>query len=513
MTNRPNIVFITIDAWRYDAFGPAPDKHWLDRYGLSSKLHTPNLDRFAAESVYFTQALASAPHTTVSHASIMTGLFPPQHGVRSFFYERLPMEVKTLAEVLGEAGYLTVTLREAEDPGEPGILQKVDVLRGFEATINDLRHLTTLGQQAMADGRPVFAFLHLWDIHAPYLYSNWAKQNGCLDALWLKVSSLAEKWGIDPPEPSLLSEKIMMDFQRRVAERIPDVVGRIEMLFDWYVEGVTWFDRHRWPVVENILKESGLWENAIIFVYGDHGEGVHPDGHGIKVFNHGQSLLDDVLRVPLLVHGLPDTTPKIIDEQVSLVDLVPTVLKLLGIDPSESLGDSGLHELGGHSLLPRVNGQAYDRPPPLHFAELCQGGPDFTLAQPSPQYLYQRCVRGNGYKLLCHDGPVLMQRYSSWQDRIHRLGRKLVRKLGQAQEPHFIEDRATCRQLYWTDLQADPDELEPHHWQQDVPAEAIDLRAAVETLYQSAIRGPAIDTSDFDESAVLQRLAALGYVE
>ena len=107
----PNIVFITVDAWRFDALGIAPDERWLTHYGLDDRLATPNLDRFASQGVFFTQALSSSPHTTSSHASIMSGLFPPQHGVRSFLYERLPDDIETLAQRLSRLGYETIALR------------------------------------------------------------------------------------------------------------------------------------------------------------------------------------------------------------------------------------------------------------------------------------------------------------------------------------------------------------------------------------------------------------------
>lgn len=511
LRERRNIVFITLDAWRYDALGLAPDRHWLQRYDLEGRLHTPNLDRFASQGVYFPQALATAPHTTVSHASLMTGLFPPQHGVRSFFHERLPKETKTLAEILDDHGYLTVALREGEDTSDPGILQKVDVLRGFARVVNSLEDLVLLGREAAAAERPVFAFLHLWDIHAPYTYSDWARQVGGLDRFWAKAHELADRWGVPPPRAEALCEQEAMDFQNRVADAIQDVDARIRALFEWYVEGLNWFDGLRWPAVEAALREAELWDETLIFVFGDHGEGVHPDGQGRDVFNHSQSLLDDVLRVPLVVHGLPGFSDQVVHDQLSLVDLMPTVLELLGTELPDSLASQ---EMRGRSLLPLLNsGSSLGQR--LHFAELCRGGPDFTLAAPSPQYIYQRCARGSGYKAVCHNGPVSMNRYVGWQDQIARKMRAGLRRMGMASghSSVIVEDGAECDRLHWVDLEEDPDEEHPRRWGKAVPQPVLDLRTALEGLYEDSIRGPAIADDECEEPALRRRLAALGYIE
>ena len=512
VSSRPNIVFITIDAWRYDGLGAAPDKGWLETYNLLSRLRTPNLDRFASGSLLFTQAVATAPHTTVSHASIMTGLFPPQHGVRSFMYERLPENIKTLAEILQNQGYRTVTLREAESSAEPGILQKVDVLRGFETTINSLEQLVRAGHRANDDEQPVFAFLHLWDLHAPYLYSNWAARSGALEAAWPKLQALADRRQIALPEMAAVTEHSMMAFQRALASVIDDVDQRTQLLFKWYIDGLNWFDQYRWPAVETALKAAGLWQNTILFVYGDHGEGVHEDGHENKVFEHGQSLLDDVLRVPLLIHGLPDIEPALIGDQVSLVDMAATVLDFLGADFAKSLTSQGFAAPHGRSLLPLAYRSQQIGWPPIHFAELSTAGPNFTLALPSPQFLYQSCARIAGMKVLYHRDPIHMKRYLNTQARLQNLHRRVRRKLAASQDGPRT-DLAGKGSWYWTDLRSDAHERRPRRWRHDAPGAAAVLRSALEALYQDSRRGPPIELAGFKESAVLERLYALGYVE
>jgi arylsulfatase A-like enzyme len=445
----------------------------------------------------------------------MTGLFPPQHGVRSFCYERLPASIKTLAEVLRKAGYATITLRESEDVNEPGILEKVDVLRGFDTVVHNLADFEACAQEASRRGQPVFAFLHLWDLHAPYLYCDWAKEKELLNQLQKKAQVLSESWGVRLPDSDEMSEKAWIEFQRRVAMGIDDKALRVRTLLEWYVEGVTWFDRYRWPTVEATLKDSGLWDDTLIFVFADHGESIHPDGKGLNVVGHGQSLLDDVLRVPLLVHGVPGVESKQIRTQVSLADLAPTVLDALELEEPDPLGLDDYEVPHGRSLIPLLNSRrsGLESAPSLHFAELCRGESD--QIELSPQYLYQRCVRGKGYKVLCHNGPIWMERYLNWQDWIARKWHGGLRRLGLLPNTPsvVVDDQADCDRLYWIDLKEDPDEKNPQSWQDKVPEVVVQMRLALDKLYEEPVRGPAIEYDGADETAVRERLAALGYIE
>ena len=94
--NKPNIVLISLDCVRPD---------FLGCYGCGA-VRTPHLDRMAARGVVFDQAVSQAPNTWVSHAGILTGCYPPLHGLRSA-YDGILEEVPTLAEILKGCGYAT----------------------------------------------------------------------------------------------------------------------------------------------------------------------------------------------------------------------------------------------------------------------------------------------------------------------------------------------------------------------------------------------------------------------
>ncbi|MBI5878486.1 MAG: sulfatase-like hydrolase/transferase [Chloroflexi bacterium] len=498
---RPSVCLITLDSWRFDALEGAPAHRGMDRFDVRGALRTPNLDRIARDGVFFTQALSCAPHTTVSHASLMTGLIPPHHGIRSFFYERLPDHVETLAEALRATGYATITLRESEQPEHPGILQANGVLRGFDAVANTLHDFVDLCRQAQRRAQPVFAFLHLWDLHAPYLYTPRAGSSGSLRALEAKAEALATACHIAPP--AALTEGDLSRFRERVALAVPDVHERIRTLFEWYVEGVSWFDREQWPLIEDALRSGGLWDNAVVFLFGDHGERVHPEGTGADVFGHGWTVMDEVLRVPLLMRGAPGVAPRVVERQVSLTDVAPTVAALAGIDIDRHFPLWQTMPYAGRNLLPLAQGAA-PAEPHIHIAEVWRSQEPAPAGQLSRQAPYLRCARSETRKLVRHDGQVFLPRYRKELS---------VIELGRQRWARLTEQPSSASYLFWNDLNQDPDELRPARIGPHSPGPA-ELAAALERAYRGAIQGPAIVLErPVNEDPVVERLRALGYID
>jgi len=496
---QPSICLVTIDSWRFDALECAASHDGLERFGVRQSLSTPNLRRIANESIYFTQALSCAPHTTVSHSSLMTGLPPPQHGVRSFFYERLPEHVETLAEALRPLGYATITLRESEDSSHPGILQVNGVLRGFDYIADSLSHFAIWCQHARARGHPVFAFLHLWDMHVPYLYA--PRCSASLEPLRRKIESLCDSWHVTPPDS--LGEAELARFRERVALAVPDVHTRIRTLFEWYIEGVSWFDREQWPIIEETLQKAGLWDDGVTFMYGDHGERAHPEGYGADVFGHGWTIMDDVIRVPLIMRGAPGIPARAVPGQVSLTDIAPTAAELAGVDLRTHFRLWQTTPFAGRSLLPLANGVAPANPS-VHIAEVWRGQraiADGGLIRQSP---YLSAVRTETHKVVRHDGDVFLPRYSAALSAIER-GRQRWGKLSgrPAGETYYFA----------TDLRADPGELHPARATPGQSDTAGELIAALEHAYTGALEGPAIVLDSDAEDPVVERLRGLGYID
>jgi choline-sulfatase len=265
----PNILLITIDTLRADRVGR----------GL-----TPSIDEVAARGTRFTNARATVPLTLPSHASILTGALPPQSGVRVNGGAGLAAGHPTIARVLKDGGYRTGAFvgayvldrrfgladgfdvyddRVERDPSGAAMLE---AQRRGDAVVT-----AALAWLQSSDQRPFFAWIHLYDPHAPY----------------------------DPPREYLARAKnVPYDGEVAFADA---QVGRV---LDW-------------------LTSSGNAGRTVMAVAGDHGEGL--GDHGEQT--HGMLAYDSTLRVPLVI-AVPGAAPATIDTAVSLVDLAGTLAGL-----------------------------------------------------------------------------------------------------------------------------------------------------------------------------------------
>jgi len=299
--NKPNLLMITLDTVRAD---------YLSCNG-SKKAQTPHLDRLARGGVNFTRARTSVPLTLPAHASIMTGNYPPVHGVRDNGSYRLPEEQLTLAEVLHGHGYETAAFIGAFVLDRDfGVAQGFDVFdEGDWGNVNALENLAAeRSADAVRDAfsswlmdragtRPFFAWIHLYDPHAPYV----------------------------PPEP----------FRKRYAENP-------------YAGEIAYTDTVVGKIVED-LESSKLLGSTLIAVVGDHGEALGEHGeqtHSLLIYN-------STIHVPMLLH-LPGlvTSGKTVEHLTRTIDLAPTILDYMGI--SQSIGQ-------GTSLRPLVEGKRPDQ--------------------------------------------------------------------------------------------------------------------------------------------------------
>src|SRR5437660_371878 len=171
---RPNVLIITIDTLRADHLGC---------YGFTLA-RTPEIDKLAAESVRFTDAISAAPITMPAHSSIFTGLFPVAHGVRDNGAYALGENAVTLAERLHDAGYTTHAFVSALV-----LNRRYNLNQGFETYDDDLwaeddpklfmirerqapktadRFLQWFGDWDKTRTKPFFTWVHFFDPHQPY---------------------------------------------------------------------------------------------------------------------------------------------------------------------------------------------------------------------------------------------------------------------------------------------------------------------------------------------------------
>lgn len=295
---KPNVLLVTIDTLRRDHVGC---------YGARTGA-TPNLDALCRESARFDQAITASTITNTAHASIMTGLYPSRHGVTDF---GVPLEAKhvTLAETLHAAGYQTGAFIGAvildSKTLAPGFGRGFDHYEDFSAVPPNQtrwerveRRATAVAEKAAAwltakSTKPRFTWVHFYDPHDPY----------------------------DPPAPYATRFKA-----------------------NPYDGEIAFADLALGQIITR-LKRTGRYANTVILVMADHGEGLGEHGEN----THGIFLYDSTLRVPLVLKPAGHAAPVIVGDQVSAVDVLPTLCELVGVKAPSS---------DGRSLVPLLRGKA-----------------------------------------------------------------------------------------------------------------------------------------------------------
>ncbi|HEX6885713.1 MAG TPA: sulfatase [Planctomycetota bacterium] len=317
-TERPSLILVSIDTLRADHVGV---------YGYERDT-TPNLDRWAEGAIVFERAYALAAWTLVSHMTMLTGLFPAQHGVIGQ-NRALSPDIPLIAERLKAAGYRTYALHEegAWIDERHGFERGFDLFEGHSGLEQADAHLRTLLPELEQDG-PFFLFLHVFDVHCGDL----TKARAPYEAPEPFQSMFSQ--GLPPlpdvPLPELWKSKDALtpeQLQRLIAEydagirHVDDQLGR-------------WLDE---------LERRGLARGALTIVTADHGEALGQHG---KLNEHGDSWQAG-LHVPLIVRT-PDGrgAGTRVSEVVHLGDLVPTLLEAAGLPGDE--------RLPGVSLLGRI---------------------------------------------------------------------------------------------------------------------------------------------------------------
>jgi arylsulfatase A-like enzyme/Tfp pilus assembly protein PilF len=297
---RLNLVLITIDTLRADHVGA---------YGATTGA-TPTLDALAARGVRFEEAQTAVPLTGPSHATILTGQYPPTHGVRGNVVFTLGSTYPTLATRLKRTGYRTAAFVGAypvaadfgfnqgfdtfdEEFHETSPLDQGAERRANEVADSAIRWLTTAGADARG---PFFAWLHFYDPHAPY----------------------------DPPAP--------------YAERF---AGRP------YDGEIAFADAQIGRVLEAV-RTSGHDADTVVMLLADHGEGLGDH----QELTQAVLIYQSTMRVPFIVAGAGVAAGRTVKDRVATIDVVPTALGLLGQNADQALIGRDLRPLMEGRSLP-----------------------------------------------------------------------------------------------------------------------------------------------------------------
>ena len=292
----PSVLLVTLDTFRGD---------FLSAVG-SDRVSTPSLDAMAREGVLFMRARSPVPLTLPAHASILTGLYPPEHGVRDNGTYALGETNRTLAEAFAERGYDTAAFI-----GSFVLDRRFGLSQGFstydDAIETDAATLETFEAERKGDvvvdaferwlgsrknGAPFFAWVHLYDPHAPY----------------------------DAPEP--------------YRSRYPD---------DPYAAEIATTD-----ALAGRLR-AAVPPGTLVAVVGDHGEGLGEHGEP----THSLFIYNATLHVPLLLSGPGVPQGRRVSSLVGTIDLPSTLLDYAGVDATLGRGESLRPLIEGGSSPPR----------------------------------------------------------------------------------------------------------------------------------------------------------------
>ncbi len=328
-----NVLLISIDTLRADHLGC---------YGYDRPT-SPGLDELCRDSAVFEQAMAHAPSTVHSHASILTSLLPHHHNASWGAKTALSPEALTLAEVLGEAGYATAAFTGGGQMDRVfGLDQGFDLYQqpGHERFAGTVGEAVEWLEQEPRE--PFFLFLHTYETHHPYEP----------EAEYLEAFDT----GYSGDLPDAISVDFLRALNRKEFEVDEADVQHIVNTYDGEIRSMD----HALGGLMAYLKEQGLYENTLIVFTSDHGEEFGEHG---RIGWHSHSLYDELLHVPLVVKFPGDVHSGVRSPvQVRGIDIAPTILASLGIGvPDEFAGTDLAGVLAGSSpVLPAISRR--DRP-------------------------------------------------------------------------------------------------------------------------------------------------------
>jgi arylsulfatase A-like enzyme len=344
-----HVVLLTVDSLRADV---------LSCYG-SGRVQTPNIDRLARDGTRFRRAVSPGPWTLPAFTSIMSGVYPSVHGVRNTFWAQIPGELETLAERMQAAGYRTAAIGD-----NPFLVTESRMSQGFQeyrffagprvrrgmggrvleslfgdrfraaATSGDLTRMACEWVSESA-GQAFFLWLHYLDPHTPYAPpTEYVPDGEPPDGLGTAFDDTeGVRTGFVATRP--LEREWIAGLYEAEVRYVDDCIGR----------------------VLDTLDRLGIYEETLIVFLSDHGEEFW-DHDG---YEHGHTLYDELIRVPLIVKGPGIGGGRCVEQLVSTAAVTPTICDLCRI-PCDS------RNLSVGSFAPALHGAGPETVGPVYSA-------------------------------------------------------------------------------------------------------------------------------------------------
>lgn len=545
------VVIFIVDDLRFDGIdimqGHAQCPPYLDKYRGESLLKTPHMSAQARDSGYFTQAVSACTYTPPSISSILSGVYPPHHGVRSFLKNKLPDRVKTIPQYFKQQGYKVIYSLDFFD-----IFSVANFVRDADATFFKQDEELYAELEHSRDEN-VCLVVHIADVHPPF---NMAKYVGpdnpdANKDFYDQIISLGKTLGLetdleagaaDYPHDKVvdLSNAIRLFGQQH------DVLDLLS--FPRYISGINKWDAGRFHTMVERFKKSGFVGKDALFVFvSDHGqapirkEEMVTDRDGTK-FDHAECVKEELIRVPLYFHSPGVISPSLFEHQVRTVDIAPTVLDFFSIpyDAKQFDGISLKDALANGTEPPEDWAYSevwyYDRSELSKFLRYCRKHgekPDFSYST----MLHERSIRKDGYKYVLR-GLVPGESYEDFSpaDEVLDIYRKAVGRIPDEAElarateifkekgPEGLEQelsRYAFRKERFYDVVRDPDEqvnllwLDRFHRGQysepNIQKSIERYRKRLLQISQSVSHQEELDHTK--DGQLMDRLRSLGYLE
>jgi arylsulfatase A-like enzyme len=350
----PNIVIFLVDTLRADH---------LSLYNYPKETD-PNIVKLAKEGIVFKSAYSCAPWTLPSIVSIMTSRFPSDHGVVIGSLKVSQSDV-LLAEHLKSLGYRTGSFYENVYAGSMAGLDRgydtIENIRNLPKAERKKRKKKKIGWQGKVDffvqrisqwlnlskGKPFFLYIHIVNPHNPWAASSYSqKKIGKVynkeeiksirqyHTIYRRLTRANNDAGLAPGT---------IDNSAKQQEYLEELMNSRELGINLYDATVMDADMRTGAVIDS-LKGHGLWNNTLFILLSDHGEEMGEHG----AWQHDQSVYNELIHVPLVFHfPQHQFSSTVYDENISLIDIAPTIVDYLGSSKIPSQWD-------GKSLLPLI---------------------------------------------------------------------------------------------------------------------------------------------------------------